>query len=152
MGARLIVCLIALTLVGCGSHRQGSPAAASCTHPSRIDSAPGIGGPEIVGQGTGAQLWGLLMAPRYPLVAREGVVKIVWRMTGRGALTLAEYTGSGRPIPLAWGPQAHGASNYPRPGDEWGAGYVFDAPGCYRLTARRARGSAEVWLRVRAPA
>ena len=80
----------------------------------------------------------------------EGVVKIAWHMTGRGPLELAEYDRRGRRIRLAWGPVVHGAgaSNYARPGGEWGAGYRFRLAGCYRLTARRTEGSGDVWFRV----
>lgn len=145
----LIAGVLATSLAGCGSNTSYGPSA-SCAHPSPVDKAPGIGAPELVGHGTGAQLWGLVQAPRYPLAAGDGVVKVVWHMTGRGALKLAEHTGSGQRIPLAWGPITHGAgaSNYLRPGGEWGAGYRFARPGCYRLTARRSEGSGEVWLRV----
>jgi hypothetical protein len=59
-----------------------------------------------------------------------------------------------RPSPISvgsQGPEITGrGSNYHRPGDEWGSGYRFLRPGCYRLTARRTVGSAEAWLRVRA--
>jgi hypothetical protein len=146
--AGLIVVLLALSVVGCGTAASYGPSA-SCAHPTPTDKAPAIGLPELVGHGTEARLWGLVMARRYPIVAGEGVVKIVWHMTGQGALTLAEYERSGRRIPLAWGPVAHGSSNYDRPGSEWGAGYRFPNPGCYRLTARRARGRGTVWLQVR---
>ena len=47
------------------------------------------------------------------------------------------------------GPE-HGGSTYRRPGDEWGSGYRFAKAGCYRLTARRTVGRADVWLRIRA--
>lgn len=159
----LMTTLLVATLAGCGSHVKRSHSSttglasygplASCSQPSPIDKAPGVGAPEVVGHGTGAGLWGLIEAPRYPLVAGEGVVKIVWHMTDRGPLKLAEYDGRGRRIPLAWGPVVHGASasNYARPGGEWGAGYRFRQPGCYRLTARRSEGSGYVWLRVRPP-
>jgi hypothetical protein len=88
------------------------------------------------------------MARRYPLVAGRHDVKIVWRMTGSGPLSLAAYDGRGRRIALAWGPVDHGGSNYRRPGAEWGGGYRFRRPGCYRLTARRTHGGGEAWLRV----
>ena len=71
-------------------------------------------------------------------------------MTGSGPLKVAAYDAQGTRLPLAWGPEEHGGSTYQRPGDEWGVGYVFRKPGCYRLTARRTVGSAEVWLRVKA--
>ena len=102
----------------------------------------------MFGRGSGAQLWGLVMAPRFPLSASPRVVKVVWHMTGSGPLTLAAYDPRGRSVALAWGPEAHGGSNYERPGDEWGSGYRFRDRGCHRLTARRTKGSAEVWVRV----
>jgi hypothetical protein len=88
------------------------------------------------------------MARRFPIVAGSDGVKIVWRMTGSGPLTLAAYDGRGRRLGLAWGPDFHGGSTYQRPGDEWGSGFEFRRPGCYRVTARRVHGTAEVWLRV----
>jgi len=141
--------LALLALAGCGSSPTPSrPAmtgpAASCADPSPI--AVGSRGPEITGRGRGAQLHGLIMVPRYPIAAGRSTVKIVWRMTGRGPLELAAYDANGRRQRLAWGPEEHGGGNYRRPGDEWGSGYHFRRPGCYRRTV----GSAEAWLRVRA--
>ena len=139
-----------LALAGCGS-KPAPPAvsgpAASCADPSPI--AVGKQGPEITGRGRGAQLHGLIMVPRYPIAAGRSTVKIVWRMTGSGPLKLAAYDSAAAPAPRL-GPEEHGGSNYRRPGDEWGSGYRFPRPGCYRLTARRTVGSAEAWLRVRA--
>jgi hypothetical protein len=108
-----------------------------------------VGGPEVIGSGSGARLWGLIMAPHFPPVASKAVVKIVWRMTGSGSLKHVGYSFHGKSIPLAWGPELHGGSNYARPGIEWGAGYRFTTAGCYRLTARRAHGSAVVWLQIK---
>lgn len=154
----LAASLLMVTLASFGSQAEGSPSSsarsvspgplASCSRPSPIDQAPGLGTPEVIGYGTGARLWGAIMARRFPLVASPDIVKIVWRMTGRGPLKLSAYDGRGRSVRLAWGPDAHGTSNYARPGDEWGAGYVFRRPGCYRLAAQRTQGSADVWLRV----
>ncbi len=54
--------------------------------------------------------------------------------------------GNGGSTPV--GPEAHGGSNYDRPGDEWGAGYLFTTAGCWHLHAQRTTGSADVWLEV----
>jgi hypothetical protein len=157
-GRVLLATSLLVTLTSFGSQAQSSPSPtalsasagplASCSRPSPIDRAPGLGTPEVIGRGTGARLWGAIMAPRFPLVASSDVVKIVWRMTGRGPLKLFAYDARGQSVPLAWGPDAHGTSNYARPGNEWGAGYRFRHSGCYRLAAQRTQGSAEVWLRV----
>lgn len=154
----LVAAFLAVALAGCGGGGQGSQSSAprpavtgpvaSCARPSPIGEAPGGGGPEVLGHGTGAQLRGLIMASPFPLVAGPRDVKVVWRMTGSGPLKLAAYDSGGRRIALAWGPEPHGGSTYRRPGEEWGSGYYFRRPGCYRLTARRTEGRGEAWLRV----
>ena len=74
--------------------------------------------------------------------------KIVWRMTGTGALTLQAISPDGRQHPLACGPDTRGGSNWDKPGDEWGAGYVFTAPGCWDLCAIGGHATADVLIRV----
>jgi hypothetical protein len=104
--------------------------------------------PQVEGTARGVTLWGLLMFP-HPLPARVGdQEKIVWRMTGTGVLTLAAIGPGGMHHRLAWGPDPHLSSSWNRPGDEWGAGYVFTAPGCWDLRATRGHATADVWIRV----
>jgi hypothetical protein len=104
--------------------------------------------PQVEGTGHGATLWGLLMFP-HPLPARVGdQEKVVWRMTGTGLLSLEAIAPDGTRQRLAWGPAAHQGSNWDKPGDEWGAGYVFTAPGCWDLRAIRDDATADVWIRV----
>lgn len=105
-------------------------------------------GPEIEGTGHGATLYGVVMTTTpLPLRAREQV-KIVWRMTGTGPLTLTATSPQGKPVPLPWGPEPHDSSNYNRPGQEWGAGYDLTAAGCWHLHAQRGSAYADVWLPV----
>lgn len=77
-------------------------------------------------------------------------VKIAWRITGVGDLTLAVTRHDGSPGELDWGPEPHSGSTYSRPGDEWGAGYHLDAPSCWTLHAARGDSRADVWLHVTA--
>jgi hypothetical protein len=150
VASSILVVLMAVALGGAGAAARASDAPkASCDHPSPFDIAPGVGGREVIGSGSGARLWGLIMARQIPPAAGKTVVKIVWRMTGAGSLKQVGYSFHGKPLSLAWGPVLHGGSNYSRPGIEWGAGYRFSTPGCYRLTARRTHGRGFVWLRVR---
>jgi hypothetical protein len=149
-----------LCLVGCsggGGTRPSSapprttstptPAPAGCTDDSIANTGMG---PELRGSGDGVTLYGLVMVTK-PLPVRVGEdVKIVWRMTGAGPLTLSATGPRGVAGTLQWGPEPHGGSNYDRPGEEWGAGYRFTTPGCWRLHAERTRGSADAWLMVRA--
>ncbi len=108
---------------------------------------------EVEGTGHGATLWGLLMFP-HPWPARVGdQEKIVWRMTGTTwPLALAAIGPDGARHPLLWGPDAHlPGSIWPgkkKPGDEWGAGYLFTEPGCWDLHAVRGGATADVWLDV----
>jgi hypothetical protein len=101
----------------------------------------------VQGTAHGATLWGLLMFA-HPLPARVGdQEKIVWRMTGPGpTITLLAIGPDGTPHRLLWGPEFHAGSNFAKPGDEWGAGYVFTQPGCWDLRAVRGAVSADVWL------
>jgi hypothetical protein len=71
-------------------------------------------------------------------------------MTGRGDLAVSFTSPDGRPRPLVFGPEPHGASSYARPGDEWGTGFQFDQPGCWRIHLQRSTGSGDVWLTVAA--
>jgi hypothetical protein len=121
---------------------------AGCHPPSPL-SASSIGvGPQVQGTGHGAQLWGLLMFAHVGPARVGDQEKIVWRMTGSGPLTLTAVSPGGvrhRPV---WGPEAHGGSNWNKPGQEWGAGYVFTTPGCWDLHAGRGGAYADVWIRV----
>jgi len=110
----------------------------------------GVGGAanEIRGVSHDAQLWGLALGPGHvpPRVGDE--LKIVWRMTGRGPLQVAFIAPTGRARPLVFGPEAHSASSYHRPGDEWGTGFRFVTRGCWHIHLARDNASADVWLNV----
>jgi hypothetical protein len=90
----------------------------------------------------------MFLPQRSPLVRRGDEVKIVWKMTGDGDIHLSATGPDGRRRRLSWGPEGHGGSSYQRPGQEWGAGYRFDRPGCWQLRAVRGTASADVWIRV----
>jgi hypothetical protein len=118
-----------------------------CKPPSPINR--GAGFPEVEGSSNRIQLWGLIMAdgPDNPLRVNEQV-KIVWRITGSGELRLTSIAPDGGTHPLQWGPDAHMSSTYRRPGQEWGAGYLFTQPGCWDLHAIRGNATADVWLNI----
>lgn len=117
-----------------------------CRPPTPIQpSANGL--PEVHGTARQGQLWGLLFL-RGSSIRAGDEVKVVWRMTGHGALSLTATAPNGMREPLAWGPEAHQDSNYQRPGDEWGAGYRFPQAGCWTLHATRADTLADVWVAV----
>lgn len=104
--------------------------------------------PEVQGIGRDATIYGLLF-PSHPGPVRAGEeLKIVWRMTGQGALSVSYFAPDGRPGVLTFGPEAHSGSSYQRPGNEWGTGFSFDAAGCWRIHLERSIGSGDVWLAV----
>lgn len=112
---------------------------ANCQPPS-----PYRGG-EVQGTSADSELWGLVFANEI----RAGKdVKIVWRMTGAGELTVAATSPSGVEQGTRWGPEPHAGSTWQKPGEEWGTGFTFDEPGCWHLALRRERGSGDVWLVV----
>ena len=77
-------------------------------------------------------------------------MKIVWRMTGEGDLSVTYESPEGVPAELTFGPEPHGGSSYHRPGDEWGTGFLFDEPGCWHIHFERTVGSGDVWIDVAA--
>ena len=106
------------------------------------------GFPEVQGIGRDATIYGLLF-PTHPGPIRSGdELKIVWRMTGQGDLSVSYFAPDGRPGVLTFGPEPHGGSSYQRPGDEWGTGFLFDAAGCWRIHLERPVGSGDVWIAI----
>lgn len=103
---------------------------------------------DIRGQATGATLWALPFEP-LPFIAGHEV-KIVWRMTGSGPpqFTVTGPSGEDESDVLRWGPEEHFGSSWRRPGDEWGTGFRFTDPGCWRITVRRSHGAGGIWVRV----
>jgi len=93
-------------------------------------------------------LWALFFAD--PARLHTGTeIKIVWRMTGAGDLSIAVSGPAGRTIRPAWGPEPHGGSTWQRPGDEWGTGWIFPAPGRWIFHAARTRaGTGELTIQV----
>jgi hypothetical protein len=112
---------------------------------------------DIFGTAIGGQeLWALPFLPpgtTWPtphLAVFEGLVgkeiKIVFAMTTFHQPFRAIGL-DGMTLDPVWGPEFHGRSNWIRqPGAEWGAGFVFPTPGCWRI-AVGSRG--DLWFLVR---
>ena len=94
-------------------------------------------------------LWGLPLGPGGVPPRAGEELKIVWRMTGEGPLKVVVTAPDGGKKPLTFGPEAHGASSYDRPGDEWGTGFRFTIPGCWHIRLIRSDNVGDVWLNVR---
>jgi hypothetical protein len=164
--ATLAAVLLAGVAAGCtgasGSGHQAARAAEESTSAAasavRTLGAPGCHpaspvvrgaiGSQIEGTGHGAQLWALTFFAHAGPPGVGAQEKVVWRMTGTGRLRLTAVGPGGRRGRLVFGPQSHGGSNWTKPGQQWGAGYVFTAPGCWDLHEVRGRAAADVWLQV----
>ncbi|MET7747360.1 hypothetical protein [Micromonospora sp. NPDC005367] len=75
-------------------------------------------------------------------------LKVVWRMTGSGDFAISATGPEGQVVKPVWGPEPHDSSNWERPGDEWGTGWVFPGAGCWTINATRTVGSGSLVLRV----
>jgi hypothetical protein len=96
--------------------------------------------------GDGATLWALFFAT-LPIAAGTEV-KVVWRMTGNGEFSMSATGPDGTVVKPVWGPERHVSSDWQRPGEEWGTGWVFPTPGCWTLNAMRTTGSGYLTVRV----
>ncbi len=105
---------------------------------------------EVQGEATGGTVYGLLFLTHSPPIRVGEEVKIVWRITGKGNLTITYESPSARPGVLTFGPTPHAGSTYTRPGDEWGAGFLFDERGCWHIHLERTTVSGDVWVDVAA--
>jgi hypothetical protein len=119
---------------------DGSSAAATC-HTPTLDKESSF---EAVA--TGGEVNALVFGALPPRAGSE--LKIVWRVTGDGDLTVSAERPDGSAGVLSFGPEFHPWSNFSRPGDEWGTGFLFDVPGCWELDVRRGDVHAQVMIEV----
>jgi len=73
--------------------------------------------------------------------------KIVFKMTSGVPQTFYAVAPDGTRVAPAW-MEAHGSSNWNRPGAEWGAGFVFDQAGCWRIHAGAVPHSGDIWFAI----
>jgi hypothetical protein len=78
------------------------------------------------------------------------LVKVVWRSTGTGDISVLAIGPGGREVLPVTGPTAHAGSSWDRPGDEWGTSFRLDEPGDWQLTIRRGQATASVPVTVTA--
>ena len=114
---------------------------------------------EVFGTTIGGRFWGLFAfmpvsdawasddaAVVQHLVGKE--VKIVFKLTGGLSSFYAVAPSGARTAPV-WGPDFHTSSSWRREGVEWGAGFVFDQTGCWRVHADgNGAVAGDIWLRV----
>lgn len=158
----VVMVAVAVALAGCTDSEPATRPATKTT-PSPSPSPTSLGplgaagckpespvSPTMEIQGTpaepGTSLYGLAFLRVDEGFAVGVDIKVVWRMTGEGDLTVRLIDPDGRPKALSWGPEPHGGSNFHRPGDEWGTGFKLDQRGCWEIQFSRDTSQASVWI------
>ena len=139
---RPMLCPVVLVaaLSGCTTGPEDAGRAADC--PAPVVSREGVVEVPTDRGSVTALLFG-------DLPARTGQeLKIVWRVTGDGGLTVRAVRPDGSTAEPAFGPEPHYTSNFDAPGDEWGTGFRFDGAGCWRIDVARGGVSASLWVPV----
>jgi hypothetical protein len=97
------------------------------------------------------EVWALFFYPLprgKPISLPSGEeLKIVWRATGDGKITIDAEGPNGIRLASLFGPEPHGGSNWDRPGEEWGTGWLFPEPGCWTFHIQRG-GEATATLTI----
>lgn len=123
----------------------GPPGAPGCAPPSPSGSFPA----EVYGTAANGTVWAWFQADFPP---RRGVEdKTVWRLGGKpvtGAPVFLLVGPAGTAGHLDWGPEAHGGSSWNRPGDEFGTGLLFTAPGCWDVNVTYGTLHGDVYVVV----
>lgn len=130
---------------------------------SNRDASPDDCDPDLVLPGgevrlpaDGFEVWALLFATYHMTIGEPVSIpqgeefKIVWRATGEGDVSMQALGPDGSIVPPIWGPEGHIGSNWDRPGDEWGTGWVFPEPGCWSIEVRRGDTVAYMDVDIRA--
>lgn len=133
-----VALLAAASLGGCSSSRS-SNGGCQVSEPVAPDGARR-------GEGGSGEVWALGIGP--PPAPKGELLKVVWRVTGEGDLTVTAFDQEGRAEPPVVGPTPHVGSNFARPGDEWGTAFRFGRPGCWTLEARRGQVVGSIRLAV----
>jgi hypothetical protein len=149
LAAALFVAMLFVATACEPAHQpRPAPSSPSLVAPGCTSAGPSAnattGLQEAQGTGPGVSLWALFFND----LKQGQEIKIVWRMTGTGDLSMHAVGPDGRTTTPIWGPEGHGSSNWERPGDEWGTGWVFPVAGCWIVQATRQSGNAQLALSI----
>jgi hypothetical protein len=81
-------------------------------------------------------------------------LKIVWRIAAPEPGTEVRFQAhnvEGTVIEPIWGPTFHPESTWDRPGLEWGTGFNFPEPGCWRITVTLGETEGKISLNILDP-
>ena len=116
----------------------------SCQPSKVLDNGVAFGEIEGEMQSEG-ELWALLF---FKTARAKEDQKIVWRVTGEGAVFNAQaQSEDGTIIQPIW-KQYHESSTWERPGEEWGTGFNFPTSGCWTITVTYGKTIGTISLHV----
>jgi hypothetical protein len=125
----------------------------ACEPDSTVDE-PLIGPEAQARSADQIEVWALIFFPMPPgepiRMPVNTEIKIVWRVTGTGAFSIAAIGPAGRNIAPDLGPDIHDGSNWKRPGDEWGTVWTFPEPGCWSFQIQRGDSTAQLTVDITA--
>ena len=122
------------------------PAAAWSSSDSECTLGPVAADGGIAGEAVNGEFW-VLPPPKEMLqVGRE--FKLVFRLTGEGPVEAFTVAPDGRRVEPTAPLSPHVNSNFNRPGQEWGAFFRVDEPGCWELVVHRGRTSGVLPLPI----
>jgi hypothetical protein len=142
--------VISFVLAACTPASNRPEVTPTATRPAcqpSLKQTSNAGFPEIQGtMESDGEMWALLFFDQaHPKVDE----KIVWRITGTGYdFSAWAQSESGASISPIWGPDYHDSSTWNHPGEEWGTGFNFPEPGCWKITVRRGATTGEIRLEV----
>jgi len=136
---------VMILALACSPSLGAEETTAEACEPSRAVVDPLIGvevradGPDDV-QGWALIFTNTVVQPgeEVALAANEEL-KIVWRLTGEGDISFRAIGPGGVVEQLTWGPDGPRGSNWDRPGQEWGTGWILPSGGCWTLEAERGQ-------------
>ena len=129
------VCAVAV--VACTPSETDDDATATATSPADKECSLGPveedGG--VAGEAVNGEFWVLAPGEEMLTVGRD--IKVVFRLTGSGPAAAFIVSPDGERVELTGRLQPHTGSNFDRPGEEWGAFFEPDEPGCWELIVER---------------
>jgi hypothetical protein len=140
-----LLAIVALTTACSSSHRSATPYTATTTTVGKepaCDATRTVPYARSVSSSAGS-VWVWVESGRGGF--RTGsLIKVVWRITGRGVPTVELQQPDGRSGALSFGPERHSSSTFRHPGDEYGSGFIPTTRGCWRMNMQRGAVSGQL--------
>lgn len=148
--ATLVAAAVALSSCSDGAARSSAEAC----EPTKTQAARTLGAEARASSSDQHDVWALFFN-HWPMPAGAAVripvdeeVKIVWRSNGEGSFTIDAHGPDGVVVDPTWGPDPHGSSNWERPGEEWGTGWILPSTGCWTFEISRGETTAHLVAEV----